>query len=66
MQLILGPPGRIALYVGTDLIQRDIVANDMLPIIALPDRGAGGTPHAIDPRGHSRFVPGNERSQGTG
>ena len=44
MQLIFEPPGRVVPYVFADAVQGLVVADDVFPVVALPEWDAGGTP----------------------
>ena len=63
MQLILRPPLRVVMYVFADAVQRPLVADDMLPVVALSEPRAGGAAHAIHAPGRHRFVVSHNRPQ---
>ncbi len=56
VQLIGIPAQGVGLDIGPDLGQFGIVANDMLVVIAMPDRQAICTTHAVDAISYGRFV----------
>ena len=65
MQLILGPPGRVAVYVLADAVQGPIITDDGFPVVALPERGSGHIPQLVDAPGCSgleRTDNGSQRS----
>ena len=51
MQLILRPAGRIVVYVFADAVQGPVVANDVFPVVALPEPDAGCPAQTIDALG---------------
>ena len=48
MQLILGPAGRVVVYVFADAVQGPVIGNDVFPVVALPERDAGCVAQLVD------------------
>ena len=63
VQSILTPASRIVLYVRADPIQRRVVADDMFPVVTLPERGAGHPAQTIDTPGRHRFMVPDDGAQ---
>jgi hypothetical protein len=53
--LVIFPIARVGFYIGMDAFKFIFVADDALVIIALPDRGGGGEPQAVDQPGGGGF-----------
>ena len=63
VQAILDPAGRIVLYVGADPVQGRVIADDMFPIVPLPEWGAGHSAQTVDAPGCDRFIVPNDGAQ---